>query len=112
MEKLPPPPCASTCWKRPSGSRAAPKRSPGQWYEPATVGPAVVWFGDEGMKLVTYRGGSVSRVGVQLADGVHDAGFAGDMVSLIERWEEVRDSVTSHAAASPDVAGAVLLAPL
>ena len=64
------------------------------------------------MKLVTYRDGRVPRVGVQLSDGVHDAGFAGDMVALIERWEEVRDSVTSHAAASPANAGAVLLAPL
>ena len=64
------------------------------------------------MKLVTYRDGRVSRVGVQLSDGVHDAGFAGDMVALIERWDEVRDSVTSHAAASPAIAGATLLAPL
>jgi 2-keto-4-pentenoate hydratase/2-oxohepta-3-ene-1,7-dioic acid hydratase in catechol pathway len=64
------------------------------------------------MKLVTYRGGSVSRVGVQLADGVHDAGFAGDMVSLIERWEEVREQVANHSTTSPAVAGAVLLAPL
>jgi 2-keto-4-pentenoate hydratase/2-oxohepta-3-ene-1,7-dioic acid hydratase in catechol pathway len=64
------------------------------------------------MKLVTYRGGSVSRVGVQLADGVHDAGFAGDMVSLIERWEEVREQVANQSTTSPAVAGAVLLAPL
>ena|SRR2546427_8802786 len=64
------------------------------------------------MKLVTYRDGRVPRVGVQLSDGVHDAGFAGDMVALIERWQEVRDSVTSHAADSPAIADAVLLTPL
>src|ERR1700737_3156259 len=64
------------------------------------------------MKLVTYRGGSVPRVGVQLADGVHDAGFAGDMVALIERWDELRDSVTTHSASVPAIAGAAVLAPL
>jgi 2-keto-4-pentenoate hydratase/2-oxohepta-3-ene-1,7-dioic acid hydratase in catechol pathway len=64
------------------------------------------------MKLVTYRNVSVPRVGVQLADGVHDAGFASDMVALIERWDELRDSVTTHSTGSPVVAGAVLLAPL
>jgi 2-keto-4-pentenoate hydratase/2-oxohepta-3-ene-1,7-dioic acid hydratase in catechol pathway len=64
------------------------------------------------MKLVTYHDGGAPRVGVQLADGVHDAGFEGDMVSLIERWDELRDQVERHAAAAPAVAGAVLLAPL
>jgi len=64
------------------------------------------------MKLVTYRGESDPRVGVQLADGVHGAGFAGDMVALIERWDELRDSVTTQSASSPAIAGAVLLAPL
>lgn len=64
------------------------------------------------MKLVTYRGGSVPRVGVQLADGVHDAGFAGDMVALIERWDELRDRVATHSASVPAIARAVLLAPL
>ncbi len=64
------------------------------------------------MKLVTYLDGSVPRVGVQLADGVHDAGFAGDMVALIEAWEEMREQVARHSTASPLIAGAVLLAPL
>jgi 2-keto-4-pentenoate hydratase/2-oxohepta-3-ene-1,7-dioic acid hydratase in catechol pathway len=64
------------------------------------------------MKLVTYLDGSVPRVGVQLAEGVHDAGFAGDMVALIERWEEMREQVARHSTASPVIAGAVLLAPL
>lgn len=64
------------------------------------------------MKLVTYRDGDGPRVGVQLADGVHDAGFSGDMVALIERWNELRDRVAGRAAASPVVNDAVLLAPL
>lgn len=64
------------------------------------------------MKLVTYHDGGVPRVGVQLADGVHDAGFEGDMVSLIERWDELRDQVERHAAAARVVPDAVLLAPL
>ena len=64
------------------------------------------------MKLVTYRNGGVPRVGVQMADGVHDAAFEGDMVTLIERWDGVREQVRTHAAAGPIIAGAVLLAPL
>ncbi len=64
------------------------------------------------MKLVTYRDGGALRVGVQLADGVHDAGFDGDMVALIERWDELRDSVARHAESSPALPGAVLEAPL
>jgi 2-keto-4-pentenoate hydratase/2-oxohepta-3-ene-1,7-dioic acid hydratase in catechol pathway len=64
------------------------------------------------LKLVTYRDGGGPRVGVQLADGVHDAGFEGDMVALIERWDDLRDQVESHAAVGPVVATAVLLAPL
>lgn len=64
------------------------------------------------MKLVTYRNGSARRVGVQLADGIHDAGFAGDMVELIESWDEVRDAVAKHAESSPALPGALLEAPL
>ena len=65
------------------------------------------------MKLVTYRAaGSASRVGVLLEDGVHDAGFDGDMVALIERWDQVREAVDQHARSAPAVAGAVLEAPL
>ena len=64
------------------------------------------------MKLVTYRDGGALRVGVQLADGVHDAGFDADMVALIERWGELRDSVARHAESSPALPAAVLEAPL
>jgi len=64
------------------------------------------------MKLVTYRDGGGPRVGVQLADGIHDAGFDGDMVALIERWDDVRDAVTKRAESSPMLPGAVLEAPL
>ncbi len=64
------------------------------------------------MKLVTYRDGGALRVGVQLADGVHDAGFDGDMVALIERWGELRDSVARQAESSAALPGAVLEAPL
>lgn len=64
------------------------------------------------MKLVTYRDGGAPRVGVRLTDGVHDAGFEGDMVALIGRWDDLRDQVESQARTAPVVAGAVLLAPL
>jgi 2-keto-4-pentenoate hydratase/2-oxohepta-3-ene-1,7-dioic acid hydratase in catechol pathway len=64
------------------------------------------------MKLVTYRAGGGSRVGVLLEDGVHDAGFDGDMVSLIERWGEAQDAVAQHARSTPAIANAVLEAPL
>lgn len=64
------------------------------------------------MKLVTYRDGGGPRVGVQLADGIHDAGFDGDMVALIERWDDVRDAVATRAESSPVLPRAVLEAPL
>ena len=64
------------------------------------------------MKLVTYRDGGARRVGVQLADGVHDAGFGGDMVALIERWDDVRGDVARHAESSRPLPDPILEAPL
>jgi 2-keto-4-pentenoate hydratase/2-oxohepta-3-ene-1,7-dioic acid hydratase in catechol pathway len=64
------------------------------------------------MKLVTYRCDGRDRVGVLCGDGVHDAGFDGDMVALIEVWEDNRERVRRAAETSHAVAGARLLAPL
>ena len=69
------------------------------------------------MKLVTYTvdDGPTSgtpRVGVLLGEAVHDAGFDGDMVTLIEHWARLRDPVRAADAAAPPVHGARLLAPL
>jgi 2-keto-4-pentenoate hydratase/2-oxohepta-3-ene-1,7-dioic acid hydratase in catechol pathway len=47
-----------------------------------------------------------------LADGVHDAGFDGTMLALIEDWSERRAEVASHAANGPMIPQARLLAPL
>ena len=64
------------------------------------------------MKLVSYDSGSGSRVGVLIADQVHDSGFDGDMVALIEAWPSQRDRVRRVAESSAAVPGARLLAPL
>jgi 2-keto-4-pentenoate hydratase/2-oxohepta-3-ene-1,7-dioic acid hydratase in catechol pathway len=64
------------------------------------------------MKLVTYARGTGSRVGVVLTDGVHDAGFEGSMVELIEQWPERRDEVAAQAARGAVVDDPRLLAPL
>ncbi|MDQ6743166.1 MAG: fumarylacetoacetate hydrolase family protein [Candidatus Dormibacteraeota bacterium] len=64
------------------------------------------------MKLVTYRDANAQRVGVLLPDGVHDAGFEGDMIALIEGWDQVRHRVEEGAHSSPPVRDAVLMAPL
>lgn len=64
------------------------------------------------MKLVTYARGTEGRVGVMLPDGVHDAGFDGTMLNLIEHWPERRDDVAEHAANAPVVESPRLLAPL
>jgi 2-keto-4-pentenoate hydratase/2-oxohepta-3-ene-1,7-dioic acid hydratase in catechol pathway len=64
------------------------------------------------VRLVTYRGDSAARVGVQLPDGVHDGGFEGDMLALIEGGPELLTQLQRHAHDSPAVADAVLLAPL
>jgi 2-keto-4-pentenoate hydratase/2-oxohepta-3-ene-1,7-dioic acid hydratase in catechol pathway len=64
------------------------------------------------MKLVTYRDGGASRVGVMLPDGIHDAGFEGDMVALIGSWDSAQLEVDSHASSSPALPGPALMAPL
>jgi 2-keto-4-pentenoate hydratase/2-oxohepta-3-ene-1,7-dioic acid hydratase in catechol pathway len=64
------------------------------------------------MKLVTYRADAGPRVGVLLWDGIHDAGFDGEMVALIERWEEAGARLDGHARSAPVVPEAQLLAPL
>lgn len=64
------------------------------------------------MKLVTYATGTEGRVGVMLRDGVHDAGFEGTMLDLIEQWAERRDDVAEQAANGPVIDSPRLLAPL
>lgn len=64
------------------------------------------------MKLVTYERGTEGRVGVMLPDGVHDAGFDGSMLNLIEHWHERRDGVFEHVAGAPVIEKPRLLAPL
>jgi 2-keto-4-pentenoate hydratase/2-oxohepta-3-ene-1,7-dioic acid hydratase in catechol pathway len=64
------------------------------------------------VRLVTYLTDGRERVGVQLADGVHDAGFDGTMVALIAAGAERLSAVARAAEASPAVANAALLAPL
>lgn len=64
------------------------------------------------MKLVTYARGTGTRVGVLLTDGVHDAGFDGSMLDLIEQWPERRAEVAAHARSGPVVDEPRLLAPL
>jgi 2-keto-4-pentenoate hydratase/2-oxohepta-3-ene-1,7-dioic acid hydratase in catechol pathway len=68
----------------------------------------------DAVKLVSYVTGPTShlRAGVLLDDGVHDAGFDGDMTALIEQWAERRDDVHRTATASAPVAGTRLRAPL
>jgi len=64
------------------------------------------------MKLVTYAvEGGAPRVGVLKHDGVHDAGFAGDMVAAIEGWDDFQLRSES-VGREPPVRGAKLLAPL
>jgi 2-keto-4-pentenoate hydratase/2-oxohepta-3-ene-1,7-dioic acid hydratase in catechol pathway len=64
------------------------------------------------VKLVTYTAQNGPRVGVLLDDRVHDAGLDADMVSLIERWDQLREQVFESASTAPPVEGARLLAPL
>jgi 2-keto-4-pentenoate hydratase/2-oxohepta-3-ene-1,7-dioic acid hydratase in catechol pathway len=64
------------------------------------------------MKLVTYAVGRGKQVGVQLRDGVHNAGFEGDMVGLIERWPRAAEWVQRCAERAPAVRRVRLLAPL
>jgi 2-keto-4-pentenoate hydratase/2-oxohepta-3-ene-1,7-dioic acid hydratase in catechol pathway len=64
------------------------------------------------VKLITYEGATGQRVGVMLADGVHDAGFDGTMLDLIEEWPRRRDDVAIRAKSEPVVVGARVRAPL
>lgn len=66
------------------------------------------------MKLATYTADATPapRVGVMLPDGLHDAGFEGTMLQLIEQWSERRDELAAHAHGSPVIHSARLLAPL
>lgn len=64
------------------------------------------------MKLVTYRAGQQPRVGVVLDGAVHDGGFPGTMIELIESGPAVLAQVRDTAAAGEPVAEAQLLAPL
>lgn len=64
------------------------------------------------MKLVTYAVGRGTRVGVALRDGVHNAGYEGDMIGLIQRWPRAAEWVQRSAHRTPAVRHARLLAPL
>ncbi len=64
------------------------------------------------MKLVTYARGTEARVGVMLPDGIHDAGFDGTMLELIEHWSDRRDDVAEQAANGPAIESPRLMAPL
>jgi len=64
------------------------------------------------VKLVTYAAARDARVGVLMDDGVHDAGFEGDMVALIEAGPAALRAAGAAAARNPAVPAARLLAPL
>ena len=61
---------------------------------------------------MTYALGSGERVGLQLDDGVHDAGFDGTMVDLIGAGPERLADVERHARSSLALPEARLRAPL
>ncbi|HYZ03302.1 MAG TPA: fumarylacetoacetate hydrolase family protein [Candidatus Binatia bacterium] len=64
------------------------------------------------MKLVTYQASGEPRVGVLREDGVRDAGIEGDMLAVIEAWDELKDRLARHVRRAPVEAEARLLAPL
>lgn len=64
------------------------------------------------MKLVTYQAAGEPRVGVLRDDGVRDAGIEGDMLAVIEAWDELKDRIARHVRRAPVEAEARLLAPL
>jgi 2-keto-4-pentenoate hydratase/2-oxohepta-3-ene-1,7-dioic acid hydratase in catechol pathway len=64
------------------------------------------------MKLVTYQASGEPRVGVLRDDGVRDAGIEGDMLAVIEAWDELKDRLARHVRRAPVEAEARLLAPL
>ena len=63
------------------------------------------------MRLVTYRAGGGSRVGVRTSEGIVDAGHA-DMVDLIRDGQRGVESAAAAAELGEVVEGAELLAPL
>ena len=63
------------------------------------------------MRLVTYRAGGESRVGVRTPEGIIDAGHA-DMVDLIRDGQRGVESAAAAAKLGDVVEGAELLAPL
>jgi 2-keto-4-pentenoate hydratase/2-oxohepta-3-ene-1,7-dioic acid hydratase in catechol pathway len=64
------------------------------------------------MKLVTYQASGEPRVGVLRGDGVRDAGIEGDMLAVIQAWDELKDRLARHVRRAPVEAEARLLAPL
>ncbi len=63
------------------------------------------------MRLVTYRAGGGSRVGVRTSEGIVDAGYA-EMVDLIRDAQRGLESVAAAAEHGEVIEGAELLAPL
>jgi 2-keto-4-pentenoate hydratase/2-oxohepta-3-ene-1,7-dioic acid hydratase in catechol pathway len=63
------------------------------------------------VRLVTYRAGGGSRVGVRTAEGIVDAGYA-DMVALILDGARGIEGAAAAAERAEVVEGATLLAPL
>ena len=64
------------------------------------------------MRLVTYALGAAEWVGVHLEDGIHDSGFEGTMVQLIEAGPERLAGVKRQASSAPALPQVRLLAPL
>ena len=66
------------------------------------------------MKLVTYQSDTGERVGIVQDEQLYDAGFDGDMVAAIARWDDVRASFEQRVASSEGMplAEAKLLAPV
>lgn len=64
------------------------------------------------MKLVTYQASGEPRVGVLRDDGVRDAGIEGDMLAVIEAWDELKDRLARHLRRARVEPEARLLAPL
>jgi 2-keto-4-pentenoate hydratase/2-oxohepta-3-ene-1,7-dioic acid hydratase in catechol pathway len=63
------------------------------------------------LRLVTYRAGGGSRVGVRTSEGIVDAGYA-DMVELIRDGQRGLESAAAAAEIGEVIEGAELLAPL
>ena len=50
------------------------------------------------MKLATFDDGSI-KTGIIVGDSIIETGFAGTMIDLIARWEELRPQMAARAAA-------------